>query len=167
MNAFNFLLSLIIISSNIYGQSFLPSIPDSLKKDADAIIIENIEVLELIDKEKIKNSIASKILIYNDNLCPVKDIVILYDQFTKIEEIDVNIHDINGKKIKTIKKKDFQDIAYQDGFSIASDARYLIYRVTGIETPYILTKEIKSISNQSFFLNGFIPFEGKNVEVIN
>ncbi|MBK7635800.1 MAG: DUF3857 domain-containing protein [Saprospiraceae bacterium] len=96
----------------------------------------------------------------------VNNILIYYNQFDKVENIEIKITDISGKKIKNIKKKDFQDIAYQDGFTIASDSRYLVYRIIGIPTPYIVEKEIVKTSAQTFSLPGFSPYEGKNISIL-
>lgn len=93
--------------------------------------------------------------------------MIFYDQFTKVDALEIVIKDINGKKLKTIKRKDFQDEAAYDGFSIANDSRYLTYHILGIPTPYIIEKNINRSWIQTFNLPGFSPYEGKNVSIIN
>ncbi len=154
-----------LTSLNLHAQNF-ESIPDSLKVDAVCLILDNSETLEIFSKNKFIHSTKSKSLVLKNEDNSVNNILIYYNQFDKVENIEIKITDISGKKIKTIKKKDFQDIAYQDGFTIASDSRYLVYRIIGIPTPYIVEKEIVKTSAQTFSLPGFSPYEGKNISIL-
>lgn len=161
---FWFIFSIIYLKS--FGQNKIDQIPDSLKIGANAIILSQSETLEIFSKNKYTHSEKSSILVLKYEENTINKVVIFYDQFIKIENLEITITDVYGKKIKTIKRKDFQDVAYQDGFSIANDSRFLIYDIIGIPTPYIIEKQISSISNQTFSLPVFNPIAEKNIAIL-
>ena len=92
---------------NISSQFDLALIPDSLKLNADAVVLKNDERLEIFSKSKLIRTTSSEILVLNNNKNQINEIIIGYDQFTKVEELNITILAVDGKKIKTIKKKDF------------------------------------------------------------
>jgi hypothetical protein len=129
----------------VTAQLSFSGIPDSLISGADAIVIDQLEKLEIFNKNKCSYSITSKSLILKNSDNNLTNIMIFYDQFTKVDALEIVIKDINGKKLKTIKRKDFQDEAAYDGFSIANDSRYLTYHILGIPTPYIIEKKYQQV----------------------
>jgi hypothetical protein len=152
---------------DLCGQYRLENIPDSLLIGTNSIILDQYEKVEILNKNKIIHHIKSKSIILNDDEENLTKILVLYDQYSKVENFEVKISDLSGKKIKTIKKKDLQDIAYQDGFSIANDARILFYNIIGIQAPFIIDKEFTIIAEQSFHLPSSSPYEGEKVSIIN
>jgi len=151
---------------NISGQFDLALIPDSLKLNADAVVLKNDERLEIFSKSKLIRTTSSEILVLNTNKNQINEIIIGYDQFTKVEELNITILAVDGKKIKTIKKKDFLDQVAEDGISVATDDRFLYYKVVENKSPYIIIKEIKTSSSQSLNIPGYSLYEGNKVSVL-
>lgn len=151
---------------NISSQFDLALIPDSLKLNADAVVLKNDERLEIFSKSKLIRTTSSEILVLNNNKNQINEIIIGYDQFTKVEELNITILAVDGKKIKTIKKKDFLDQVAEDGISVATDDRFLYYKVVENKSPYIIIKEIKTSSSQSLNIPGYSLYEGNKVSVL-
>ena len=151
---------------NISSQFDLALIPDSLKLNADAVMLKNDERMEIFSKSKLIRTTSSEILVLNNNKNQINEIIIGYDQFTKVEELNITILALDGKKIKTIKKKDFLDQVAEDGFSVATDDRFLYYKIVENKSPYVIVKEIKTSSSQSLNIPGYSPYEGNKVSVL-
>jgi hypothetical protein len=151
---------------NISSQFDLALIPDSLKLNADAVVLKNDERLEIFSKSKLIRTTSSEILVLNNNKNQINEIIIGYDQFTKVEELNITILAVDGKKIKTIKKKDFLDQVAEDGISVATDDRFLYYKVVENKSPYIIIKEIKTSGSQSLNIPGYSLYEGNKVSVL-
>lgn len=151
---------------NISSQFDLALIPDSLKLNADAVVLKNDERLEIFSKSKLIRTTSSEILVLNNNKNQINEIIIGYDQFTKVEELNITILAVDGKKIKTIKKKDFLDQVAEDGISVATDDRFLYYKIVENKSPYIIIKEIKTSGSQSLNIPGYSLYEGNKVSVL-
>ncbi|MBK8669177.1 MAG: hypothetical protein IPN89_06805 [Saprospiraceae bacterium] len=86
-------------SQQLYG------IPDSLVKDADAIIISNEETLEIFDMYKVERTTNTKTLILNSESISAQNIFVPYNKFTEITDLSITITTPEGKKLKSIRKK--------------------------------------------------------------
>ncbi len=147
-------------SQQLYG------IPDSLVKDADAIIISNEETLEIFDKYKVERTTNTKTLILNSESISAQNIFVPYNKFTEITDLSITITTPEGKKLKSIRKKEMMDQAAYDGITLASDYRFLMYKVAGYSPPYIIHTKYTVTYSQSFVLPGFSPFEGEKIALV-
>ena len=59
-----------------------------------------------------------------------------------------------------------RDRVAEDGISVATDDRFLYYKVVENKSPYIIIKEIKTSSSQSLNIPGYSLYEGNKVSVL-
>lgn len=167
MKKLNAVILLVFFITTTNAQVDLNSIPDSLKENAEAILLSNNEVLEIFKNDLLVNTEVSELLILTHDNTDANKMIVAYDKFTKIEEINLTVFSLEGKKLKSVKKKEFVDQAHEDGISIAVDTRFLYYKISGLKPPYIIKREVKTVSTQSLNLGGYTPSPWDKVAVLN
>lgn len=100
-------------------------IPDSLRKGARAVLREREIVLEIKSPAKAVLKEREVYTVLNSNGDNLGGYTSWYDKFTSISDISGVLYDSLGKVVRKAKRKDMQDRSYDDGFSLATDARYL------------------------------------------
>ncbi|MBK9734552.1 MAG: transglutaminase domain-containing protein [Saprospiraceae bacterium] len=122
--------------------------------------------IEIFNKNKIHYStkIVSAILDRNDK--NETEFIVCYDKFTKIEDIILEIWTPEGKKVKSVKKKEMQDISAVNESTIATDVRCLTYECNENLVPYIIKTEYSTISSQSFHIDSHSPIYPTNTSII-
>jgi hypothetical protein len=85
-----------------------------------------------------------------------------YDDFHKIEDIEGEVFDQNGKRIKVFRNKDIQDVMAYDGFSIANDARKKVIQFENNNYPYTLHLKVKNKIKSLFYPLTDSYYNGKN-----
>lgn len=100
-------------------------IPDSLRKGARAVVREWETILEIRSPGKATEKERCVYTILNSNGDNLGGYTSHYDKFTDISSISGTLYDSLGKGIRKVKRKDMEDRSYDDGFSLAADARYL------------------------------------------
>ncbi|MBK9254576.1 MAG: DUF3857 domain-containing protein [Saprospiraceae bacterium] len=139
------------------GQISYFNLPDSLKLMADVVTLNNEEVVEIFNNKKITYNKNTQKMIFS----PEYQIIIPYDKFTKTDKILISLKTLDGKETKVIKQKDMLDQSAVDGYTIATDQRYLYYSIVEKKLPYIVQINYRQTSNASFFIQKFYPFFGK------
>ncbi|MBK8624988.1 MAG: DUF3857 domain-containing protein [Saprospiraceae bacterium] len=152
---------------NLVGQFQLSTIPDTLKEDTEAIILAHNVVTEIFDKYKIKTTIKSSTMILDNNAAKPNLIYVVFDKFSKIDDLKITILSAKGKKIKTIKRGQMINQSLSGGSTIASDARIMYYQVLENNTPYIINTEYSINSKESFTINSFDPIVSPKTAILN
>ncbi len=98
-------------------------IPDSLKKDARAVMREQEYILEIKSPEKAIEKEHHVFTIMNESADNIGGYSSWYDKFTSISWIDGALYDAAGKEVKKVKKKDMEDRSYVSEETLADDAR--------------------------------------------
>ncbi len=111
-------------------------IPDSLRKDARVVIRENELVLEIKAPGRAVEREHEVYTILNPNGDNIAGYTSFYDKQTSISDVAGILYDSLGKVLRKAKRKDMQDRSYDDGFSLATDARYLEYNFYYQVYPY-------------------------------
>jgi hypothetical protein len=157
-----FVLMTLQLSAQQYAASL---IPEALKANANAI--KRDEELRVIIKDKghatVKHSYA--ITVMNEAGDKYASYQNSYDKFNSLSDITGTLYDANGKKIRSVKKKDIADISYEDGLSIASDARVKLYNFYYRLYPYTVEFSDEIEMNGLFFLPALHPADGFNMAV--
>ena len=140
-------------------------IPDSLTKDANAVKREE-EVkitIKNIDKAIIQHKYAFTVL----NEAGVKYGVYSndYDKQRSLSDIDGNLYDALGKKLKNVKKKDIADFYDDDQMSLATDNRFKAHKFYYNDYPYTVEYEDEQDLDGIFFLDKWIPQSSNTVSV--
>ena len=99
-------------------------IPDSLLKHANAVMrTEEYNIsIKSIGSAIVKQKYAITVL--NENGDKFAQFTTFYSQFVKINDISGKLYDASGKLIKSVKKRDMEDRAYEDEISLMTDDRY-------------------------------------------
>lgn len=157
---------LFFIVINTYSQNYsILFMPDSLREHANAI--KRDEELRIIIKDPgkavikhtyavtILNEAGRKFSIYQNE----------YDKLIDLSDIDGNLYDAMGKKLKNVKKKDIGDYSADDQMSLVTDTRFKQHVFYSTEYPYTVQYEDVQELNGVFFLPGWIPQETVNYAV--
>src|SRR5580692_6495729 len=113
------------LSVSASAQTFnVALIPDSLKRDARAVVRENEYVLEIKSPEKAIEKWHKVYTILNENGDDFSQYFDTYDKFTSINWVDGYLYDANGKEMKHVKKKDMDDRSYVAEENLTDDWRY-------------------------------------------
>jgi hypothetical protein len=145
---------LVGLSVSAAAQSYsVALIPDSLKKDARAVVREEEIILEIKSPEKVIEKEHHVYTILNENADNIGGFSSFYDKFTSINWIDGILYDANGKEVKHVKKKDMEDRSYIGAESLADDVRFKEHNFYCRVYPYSVDYE------EEDELKGFLRFE--------
>ncbi len=131
-------------------------IPDSLKENANAV--KRFEELRVIIKDEGRAVIKHKyaITILNEAADEYAEYSNSYRKMESLHDIDGNLYDAAGKKLKNVKKKDIADRS-DDGSSLASDSRTKHHNFYWRNYPYTIEYEDEQDLDGIFFLPYWWP----------
>ena len=130
-------LLLLMLPAALRAQNYSTAlIPDSLRKGARAVVREDELILEIKAPGKAVEHEHEVYTILNPNGDNIGGYTSFYDKQTSISDVAGILYDSLGKAIRKAKRKDMQDKSYDDGFSLATDARYLEYNFYYQVYPY-------------------------------
>jgi hypothetical protein len=146
-------LSLIFFITQLSAQDYnVLLIPDSIKKKAN--VVERFEEIRIIikdiDNAVVKHKYAYTIL--NETGKKYAGYYNSYSNLINLSNIDGNLYDASGKKLKTVKKKDIGDFVEEDGMSLATDARFKEHDFYYSQYPYTVEYEDEQEYNGIFYL---------------
>ncbi|MFM9908594.1 MAG: DUF3857 domain-containing protein [Chitinophagaceae bacterium] len=127
-------------------------IPDSLKKNVNSIVREESDILIVRGPGKARQAVKKVVTVLNDKAESELVFYDYYDEFRKIDDIEINIYDENGKYLKRSRKKDLHTQSAGDGFSLVTDTK-VIYASLRTEK-YPITIEI----NYDINFDGILEF---------
>jgi hypothetical protein len=111
-------------------------IPDSLKKNTRAVAREQEIILEIKSPGKAVQREHHVYTILNENGDNLGGYTTYYGKFSSINSVSGTLYDAMGKELKHVKKKDMEDKAAYDGFSLMWDERYKEYDFYYRNYPY-------------------------------
>ncbi|MDB5277726.1 MAG: hypothetical protein JWR61_2681 [Ferruginibacter sp.] len=88
-----------------------------------------------------------------------------YDQFISVENIAGTLFDENGKKIKSLKKSEVQDLSGSSESSLADDARIKHHNFNCRMYPYTVEYQTEVELKGVFYLPHWLPIEDENFAV--
>ncbi len=119
---------LLLLTISAAAQSYqVGAIPDSLKKDAKAVLREYEYVLEIKSPGKVVTKEHRVMTILKPAGDEFSTHVSWYDKFTDINSITDVLYDANGKELKKVKKKDMEDRSAVSEGTLADDIRYKMH----------------------------------------
>ena len=128
-------------------------IPDSLKKDARAVVREEEIVLEIKSPDKAIETKHHVYTILNESADNIGGYSSYYDKFTSINRIDGILYDADGKEVKRVKKKDMEDRSYVSEENLADDVREKVYNFYCRVYPYTVDY------SEEDEMNGILQFD--------
>ncbi len=140
-------------------------VPDSLKKDADAIkrFEELRVVIKGINKAVIKHKYAITVL--NEAGDSYAQYENSYSKLQSLSDIDGNLYDASGKRLKNVKKKDIADVSYDDQMSLMTDDRLKRHNFYYRSYPYTIEYEDEQEFDGIFFLPYWQPQDDERFSV--
>jgi hypothetical protein len=138
-------------------------IPDSLRKDARAVLRERELVLEIKSPGKAVLREREVYTVLNANGDNLGGYASWYDKFTSIGDISGVLYDSLGKVVRKAKRKDMQDRSYDDGFSLATDARYLEHNFYCQVYPYTVDYQEEDDKNGILDFDDWLPLVNSGI----
>jgi hypothetical protein len=145
------LFFLINLSSLISQNISLDTISLDLTKNAYAVVRQHSTIFEVIDQSEAVTTINGTITVLSEKGNHHANLVIPYDKFTKIKNIEADIFDQNGKKLKSLKKKDIENYG-QGSQSTSVNDNFVKYADLSQSTyPYTIKFNIEYASKNMLF----------------
>lgn len=158
------LLQTLVISAQEYAVS---KIDPALLMNANAVIrSESYEVeVKAVDKMILKTRRAVTVFNKYGDHHPRPGNV--YDNDSKIKKQQVVIYDKDGKEVRKIKKRDFEDRSLVSSNDLYSDNRLRFFDYTPIQYPYTLVYESEVHASSTIFIRSWEPISSFLVSVEN
>ena len=97
---------------NIYSALI---IPDSLKADADVVVREENIRLVIKDKNTARYEVQQVFTVLNEQAKKYLSFVEFSDKFHVLDDAEIKVYDLTGKKINTYSKKEMTSLNYGEG----------------------------------------------------
>jgi hypothetical protein len=156
------LLGTVQLNAQVYNVQL---IPDSLIKNAHAV--KRMEEIHVIIKALNKVIVTNKyaITILDEQGDESSGYINSYSSMKDLSSIEGVLYDANGKKLKSVKKKDIIDAPNSDGFSLMLDSRFKKHNFYCRQYPYTIEYSDELEINNTYFLPTWMPIEGEHFSV--
>ena len=141
------------------------AIHPSLLKNANAIVRESDETLEIVNRGKAQYAKTWAITVLNKQGTEEAALVIFYDKLNILGSISGAVYDADGKQIKRLSKADFSDYSAFGGSTLFADNRVRYYMYESSTYPYTVEVSYDLTLDGTLFLPDFMPMEGNKVAV--
>lgn len=111
------------------------TIPDSLKKGADAVFRLDAEYIEVLSPSRYNNTVHQIITLLNKDAASRLYQTHWFDKFNKIDDIEIRQYNSLGLEVRKFKKKDFETVAYNDQMSLHTDDKLMHLYVPAADYP--------------------------------
>ncbi|PWN62534.1 DUF3857 domain-containing protein [Chryseobacterium viscerum] len=153
------ILGALSAASFYFAQSYPASaIPENLKKNANVVIRKDFTTVQINKRDEIKYQYNTVTTVLNKDGNDEAVAYIPYDKSKSISNIKVTIYDEAGKKIKSVSKSDFKDMANNSQGVFYSDNRILLYSYTPAQYPYTVEFSYEAEDEDTVFIPRFVPF---------
>lgn len=119
-------------------------IPDSISKNAGVVVRFEKSSYNYLAANLIKQKYHIVKTIFNETGKREASLIWPYDKLSKVNDIEGNLYDMMGQKIKSLKNKDIKDFASYDGFSLATDNRIKEINFNYANYPYTVEYIVES-----------------------
>jgi len=153
------------LEANAQTSYAFDSIPSPLLKDANAIVRNASVSIQVLALNKMKIKVQKAVTIKNKHGDGHNSVVVHYDQHSKIKSIKTIIFDKNGREIKKVKSKEYNDISAVSGGTLYGDSRIQYFSYTPIGYPYTIYYEYELQTSNTGFVNNWYPVLSSNTSV--
>ena len=167
MKRFLFILVLMATGVSIYSQTNLDvsEIPDSLKKNANAVIRYHKTNYERTSAGKYVEKIHFAVTILNKPGERNARLIINYDNINVPGKIEGRLYDGSGKLISKLKKKDIQDFSNYADFVFFNDNRVKYANPATNNYPYTIEYKYEITHNGTVGFNTWMPQDAYHLAV--
>ncbi|MCP9749971.1 DUF3857 domain-containing protein [Ferruginibacter sp. HRS2-29] len=128
----NILLSGLLLLSGAanaqFGSYSAFTIPDSLRKDADAVIREDYRKFKVKSIDNASMEVHTVVTIFNENASEHQTFYEWSDKFHVLDDAEVKVYNAMGKELNKYSKKEMRTVAYGDG--LVEDGKLTYFTVT-------------------------------------
>ncbi len=147
------------------GDYAVSKIPDSLKKNANAVIRLEETSIEVKSLKYYKINYHYVITILNENGEKWAKFEDNYDKLKSINSVEGNLYDANGKELKKMKWKDLMDLSGTEDISLADDNRLKVHSFFYKVYPYTIEYYEESEYNTTFSFPIWVAQDGEKLSV--
>ena len=151
-----FTLAADIASAN-NGDYAVNKIPSTLLKDAWAVKRMDESTYQIISFTKARLYEKFAITILNENGDPFAPLYRTYDKLRSIESIEGKLFDANGKEIRSLKKKDIEDLSGVSEESLMQDNRIKKHNFYYKVYPYTVEYDVVTEFNNTYLFPDWFP----------
>ncbi len=155
----SFFLLVSFLAFAIGGEYGVAGIPDSLKKNANAVKRMEEERFTLKSPGEAVYYRKYALTILNENGDKHAGFYHYYDRFVEIKNIEGRLFDANGNKIKELKNKDIQDFSGVSDISLIDDNRVKVHNFYYKVYPYTVEYVLELKHNGTMFYPSWSPVE--------
>lgn len=161
----SFLLTILTIF--IHAQDYsINNIPQSLMEDADAVVRVDNGYFKILSVDKALYEIKHAVTILNEDAENRAYLVMGYDKLSSLFDIEVNIYDENGKRIRKVKSGEINDrSAYSDNLFSDSRIKYVDGRQE--EFPYTIEYSYTKKYNFLYTIPNWAFSNSGNISVVS
>jgi hypothetical protein len=152
---------------SVYAQedySFL-SLPAELTKKANAVVRNSITTYEIENEGRFVMNQKYAITILNAAGDKHAAFEIWYDKLSKVREIKGSLYNAFGKKIKSVKKGDINDVSGTSSMNLADDNRVKLHNFNYQVYPYTIEYETSTSFEGLFYFPPWIPVEAEYLSI--
>lgn len=141
------------------------SIPEVLKKNAEAIIREDTYIFEISSISSAKLSRKFVVTILNENSIRLSRKYLFYDKFTKVKNISCVVYNQNGEKVKSLGNDKILDVSAIAGYSLFDDSRLKIVDPEYALFPFTVIFEWDEVYDGTLSYPSWKPYHEYSVSV--
>jgi transglutaminase-like putative cysteine protease len=151
-----------LFSLSIFSQNFSKTyidLPQELVENSNACFLENNVKFRYESRNKIVTERKYFVTFFNRDGFENFNKNIYYSKSTKVTKAQAVVYNASGNVVKKIKKSDFKDYSFLDGFSIISDARVLVLDYVPTSYPFTLELYTVTESVNTAFARSWSPIQ--------
>jgi len=142
------------------------NIPAKLLQKANAVVRYKDVLYTIHALDDIESTVSTAITVLNKKGVGTGMIGIGYTEgIQKVKNLKIEIYDASGQLIKKVKKKELQDVAVYDGFSLANDYRKVSYEYISNSYPFTIKYAYTKTDKNSWLIPSWWPVSHYNTAV--
>lgn len=141
-------------------------VPDSLKKNSNAIVLDETNDISIESNGKYIMTVHKVVEILNENGQEEAKVKLFYDKFSKVNNLSAKIYNAEGIQIKNNNLTEPGDFGYASYGTLFSDLRYKVLYPKWNEYPYFVVIDFTFTINEGISYPGWIPVNEFNVSVL-
>lgn len=143
------------------------SIPEELKKNADAVVRLHKEEFLVHSRAKATEKVHLVVTILNKNGSDYAQMAVHYDQLSKVKSLEGRAYDAAGEQIDKLKRKDIQDVSNFSSFSLFEDNRLKVASLEKNQYPYTVEWTYERETSNMMFYPVWVPQGSERLSVEN
>ncbi|GGD54862.1 hypothetical protein GCM10011514_18800 [Emticicia aquatilis] len=163
------LLFLVTLSfSSVFAQKYpVSTIPAELKEKAHAVVREHKTSFIVKDIGSAVTKVEGAITILDEKGEQHTTLVIPYNKFTKVNDMEAQLYDETGKKIKSLKRDDIESIGGSSGANNIDDSFVKYASLTHTKYPYTIVFSYEFTTKNMMFYPSWeaIPYNAEATSV--